>query len=328
MKETIKDQVGVLLTSAGRRVELLECFRTAARGLGIDLRVFACDLAPDLSAACARADGAYAVPRCDDPSYVDVVLAIAAETGSRLVVPTIDPELAPLAEAAEDFAQIGARVHVSDPETISVVRDKARTAEVLSAAGVPVPCTHALEALRAKPDLLSWPVFLKPSGGSASRGLAVINHPGDLPDHTDEPMIAQDCLGGPEYTINMFVDSRGELRTVIPHIRLSIRAGEVEKGRTERRADLKAIAEGIAAALPGLRGVSCFQVIDDPEHGPKVLEINARFGGGYPLADAAGATFARWLLEEVTIGTSAAHDNWTDGVEMLRYDAAVFRGLS
>ncbi|WP_233557487.1 ATP-grasp domain-containing protein [Rhodophyticola porphyridii] len=318
---------GVLLTSAGRRVELLECFRAAARELGLDVPIFACDLEPTLSAACARADAAFQVPRCDDPTYAEAVRAIVAETGSNLVIPTIDPELMPLSEAVSGFDELGARVHVSDPATIAVVRDKARTSEVLDAAGVPVPRTQTLDALRAEPDLLSWPVFLKPSGGSASRGLAVVDRPEDLPSQAGEPMIAQDCLRGPEFTINMFVEADGRLSAVIPHVRLSVRAGEVEKGRTERRQDLRSIAEGIATALPGLRGLACFQVIDDVVQGPRVIEINARFGGGYPLAHAAGATAARWLLEEVTSGSSTAHDDWVEGVEMLRYDAAIFRGL-
>lgn len=319
---------GVLLTSAGRRVELLERFRAAARELDLNAPIFACDHEPTLSAACARADMAFKVPRCNDPTYAEAVRAIVAKTGVNLVIPTIDPELMSLSEARSSFDELGARVHVSDPATIAVVRDKARTSEVLDSAGVPVPRTQTLAALRAEPELLSWPVFLKPTGGSASRGLAVIDRHEDLPANVDEPMIAQDYLRGPEFTINMFVKADGQLSAVIPHVRLSVRAGEVEKGRTERRADLRSIAEGIVAALPGLRGVACFQVIDDEVLGPRVIEINARFGGGYPLAHAAGATFARWLLEEAAIGSSTAHDDWIEGVEMLRYDAAVFRGLS
>lgn len=319
--------MGILIASAGRRVALLESFRAAAGALGLEPRVIACDLAPGLSAACARADAAFPVPRADDAAYAEAVRAIVRQNAIGLVVPTIDPELMPLAQAAPAFGALGARVHVSDPDTVAIVRDKMRTAEVLAAAGVPVPRTLTLEALRAAPDRLSWPVFLKPAGGSASRGLAVVARPADLPEMAVEPMIAQDRLTGPEYTVNIFVDRTGRLRTVIPHRRLSVRAGEVEKGRTERRVDLRAIAEGIAAALPGLVGAACFQVIDDPARGPQVIEINARFGGGYPLADAAGATFARWLLEEMTTGACAAHDDWREGVEMLRYDAAVFRGL-
>jgi carbamoyl-phosphate synthase large subunit len=44
------------------------------------------------------------------------------------------------------------------------------------------------------------------------------------------------------------------------------------------------------------------------------------------LAHHAGATFAKWLLEEASGRPSSAHDNWREGVVMLRYDAAVFLG--
>lgn len=314
----------IVICSAGRRVELLSCFRAAAARLGARLDVIACDLDPGQSAACALADRAVAVPRCDDPGYAAAVLELVRKTGARLVVPTIDPDLMPLAQAAAEFAALGARLHVSPAEVIGVVRDKQRTCEVLAAAGVPVPGTLDHAGFLAQPQALGWPVFAKPSGGSASRELRVFERPQDLPDSFPEPMIFQQLLTGPEYTINMFIDQAGSLRTVIPHLRQQVRAGEVEKGVTERRRDLREIAEGIAGALPALRGVCCFQVLDDPRRGPRVIEINARFGGGYPLADRAGARFAEWLLEEVLGRPCSAADDWRAGVRMLRYDSAVY----
>jgi carbamoyl-phosphate synthase large subunit len=61
---------------------------------------------------------------------------------------------------------------------------------------------------------------------------------------------------------------------------------------------------------------------------PAVFEINARFGGGYPLAHRAGAQFAQWLLEEASGRRLSAHNDWQGGVVMLRYDQAVFRAGS
>ncbi|MFI2765852.1 ATP-grasp domain-containing protein [Ruegeria faecimaris] len=318
--------LAILITSAGRRVGLLQCFRAAAERLDVDLTIIACDLNPDESAACALADHAAAVPRCDSPDYATSILEIVRQHGVSLVIPTIDPELMPLAQAAPAFANLGARVHVSPVNVIEVVRDKRLTIQKLSEAGVPVPRTLDHQELLERPQDISWPIFAKPSGGSASRGLDVFETLADVPSEFPEPMIFQDKLNGPEYTINMFVDASGQLCTVIPHLRIQIRAGEVEKGETRRRNDLQTIAEGIAQALPDLRGVACFQIIDDPEHGPAVLEINARFGGGYPLADHAGAQFAQWLLEEVAELPSTANNNWRDGVKMMRYDSAVYQG--
>ncbi|HEV7322487.1 MAG TPA: ATP-grasp domain-containing protein [Ensifer sp.] len=318
--------LNILVSSAGRRVGLIECFRGAARALEIDLKVFACDLDPDLSAACAVADRAFTAPPYDHPEFASRLAGFAREHDIRLIVPTIDPELLPLAAAVDDFAHAGCHVHVSAPTVIDVVRDKLQTMRVLEAAAVPVPRTGMLEEVRDELAHWHWPLFLKPNAGSASRLISVVRSQADLPDSTSEPMILQQYLDGPEHTVNAFVDAGGKLVSVISHRRLRIRAGEVEKGVTERHPLHRAMAEGIVRALPALRGVFCFQVIDDRKTGPRVIEINARFGGGYPLVDHAGATFARFLLEEVAGLPSTAHDNWREGVLMLRYDAAVFRG--
>ncbi|MFD1794969.1 ATP-grasp domain-containing protein [Paracoccus aurantiacus] len=322
---TQTDEIPVLISSAGRRGALVRAFQQAG-GDGSRVVVHGCDLNPDLSSGCQLSDHAHRVPRCTDPGFIDRIEEITRRNNIRLIVPTIDTELAAYAGAAERLAEAGARVHVSPPGVIAAVRDKLQTMRVLAEAGVPVPESCTEEELRADPGRLGWPVFGKPVGGSASRGLGVYARPEDLSASFAEPMMFQPVLTGAEYTVNMFVDEGGELRCVIPHLRIQTRAGEVEKGRTERRADLRALAEGICRALPDARGVMCFQVIDDPRLGPKVIEINARFGGGYPLAHHAGARFADWLIAEVAGRQSDAGDDWRDGVTMLRYDDAVFTG--
>lgn len=316
----------VLFTSAGRRVELVNCFRRAAEKLGMRAEVHACDLVPELSAACLSADAAFAVPRCTEPGYVETLLAYCKEHAVRLLVPTIDTELDVLSRNREAFARIGTFVHVSAPETIDIVRDKERTVAVLAQAGVPVPRTARIEQLREEPGGWAWPVFVKPVGGSASRGIGVLRGPADIHDEYPEPMLVQELLRGEEYTINMYLDARGQMLSAIPHLRLSTRGGEVEKGRTVRDRRFIAIAERIARALPGAEGILCFQLIDDPDRGPCVFEINARFGGGYPLADHAGGRFAESLLARVTGRYECATMEWRDGVLMSRYDSAVFRG--
>lgn len=315
----------ILFTSAGRRVELTRCFRAAAARMGSAAQIHACDLAPDLSAACNDADLSFAVPRCDALDYIDVLYEYCREHSIRLVVPTIDPELQPLADARERFAAIGCHLHVSGQATIAIVRDKAKTTQVLEQAGVPVPKTAPIEEVRSTPDQWSWPVFIKPSGGSASRGIGLIESPEDIADDYPEPMIVQEFLQGDEYTVNIYVDSDGKLVSAIPHKRLSIRAGEVEKGRTVARPDIREIAKRLVAALPDPTGIMCFQLIDDKQRGPKVFEINARFGGGYPLADRAGGRFAESLIARVLGKPECASDAWRENVVMLRYDAAIYR---
>jgi carbamoyl-phosphate synthase large subunit len=133
-------------------------------------------------------------------------------------------------------------------------------------------------------------------------------------------------LLGYEYTVNVYISADGTLTAAIPHLRIGVRAGEVEKGRTIRNPRFREIAEQVVRALPEPRGVMCFQLIDDKRRGPCVFEVNARFGGGYPLADHAGGRFAESLIAERLGRPACASDDWRPGVEMIRYDAAVYRG--
>ena len=314
----------LLLTSAGRRAGLVECFRSSAARIGAPIEVHACDLYPDMSAACTLADTHFAAPRCTDEDYIPTLLNYAQQNDISLIVPTIDTELQPLAASREEFAALGTYVHVSSEQTIDIVRDKKRTMDVLATAGVPVPRTATLEQFRLSQDKWDWPLFVKPVAGSASRGIAMINCMDELQDRYPERMLVQEALGGDEYTVNLFVGEDGIMHGAIPHLRMSVRAGEVEKGRTVRRPEFEIIARRLAEALPGARGVLCFQLFDDPRLGPRVIEINARFGGGYPLADQAGAHFAENVLRTAMGLPLVRCDMWHDGVTMLRYDNAVF----
>ena len=170
---------------------------------------------------------------------------------------------------------------------------------------------------------LRWPVIAKPNHGSASVGIICPRSPGELLA-LDADLIVQELLRGLEYTVNMFFDQSGRLRCAVPHQRIEVRSGEVSKGRTERLPQLMAAARTIADILPDGRGPICFQAIIPDEGGYSVFEINARFGGGYPLAHRAGARFSQWLLEEITGLPSSAGDSWCEGVIMLRYDEAIF----
>jgi carbamoyl-phosphate synthase large subunit len=312
------------VSSAGRRVELIQCFRASAAALGIELKVLAVDLAPTMSAACQVADRALAVPRCDHPEFVEVVLGICAEHGVDLVVPTIDPELAPLSREAARFGAVGVRVAVSAPAVVARARDKLATASWLAGLGLPAPRSATVAAARAAPQAWTWPVLAKPRAGSSSIGVQLVAAPEEL-ERLPPDYLVQERLWGTEYTVNLFFDAGGRLRCAIPHRRCEVRAGEVAKGRTERHAALERIAWRLGAVLAGARAALCFQAIVDPAGNPAVFEINARFGGGYPLAHCAGAHFAQWLLEETTERPLTAHNDWRAGVVMLRYDAALFR---
>jgi carbamoyl-phosphate synthase large subunit len=314
----------LLFTSAGRRNQLIQCFREDARALGLDLTVLAADLCPELSPACHEADTAFRVPRCTSEEYVPALLALCREQSVSLLVPTIDPELSVLARHVADFSAIGTRVLISEPDVVQLGNDKLATARCLAKAGIPTPKTVTLAEYRLDRNCINGPVIAKPNAGSASVGIVRPRSAADLDGVPDAGYIVQELWSGAEFTVNVFFDQKGCLQAAVPHRRLEVRGGEVSKGRTERLPQLVDAAAKLGNALAGARGPLCFQAIVRADGEFCVFEINARFGGGYPLAHRAGAAFSLWLLEEISGLASSAGNHWKDGVTMLRYDSAVF----
>ena len=314
----------ILLTSAGRRNQLLDSFRSSANALGMPLKILAAELRPHLSTACRSADEVFVVPACDSPGYIDALLEICSREKVSLLVPTIDPELGALSESAADFAKIGTRVVISHPEAVRVARDKLATAEALAKAGLPTPRSRLLRDYLSNPTALQGPIIAKPIAGSSSAGVIRPRGLEELTSLPPEGYVVQEYWSGEEYTVNVFVDQAGKMVCAVPHLRLSVRSGEVSQGRTVKQAVLLAAADRLLHALPGLRGPVCFQAIVRPDGSAGIFEVNARFGGGYPLAHEAGAHFTQWLLEEVAGLPSTASASWEEGVLMLRYDAAFF----
>jgi carbamoyl-phosphate synthase large subunit len=321
----------VLISSAGRRVGLIGCFRESFRRLGVAGTIVAVDTSLQ-APAIHFADTFFQSPRCDDPDFLPWLRDLVARERIDLIVPTIDPELPVYASAREELRAQGTSVAVSTPETVAICADKRRSHCWLRRHGFPIPEQQGLA--RALADPLRFPRIVKPRHGSGSAGVrrvesfeelrvlaALAEDQGCLDEYVVEQIAA-----GHEHTINVFVDAGGVCRAAVPHRRIEVRGGEVSKAATVRHAGLIELARGIAETLPGARGplsVQCFLASD----GSWLLtEMNARFGGGYPLTHSAGARFSDWILEELLALPCSASADWTDGLMMLRYDHEVFLG--
>ena len=325
--------VTVLVSSAGRRVELLRGFRRAFASLGLDGRVIATD-ASWYSSAFHDADEAFLVPRLDSGDYIPALLALCEKQQVDLVIPTIDTEMAAWVEGRDRFAAIGTTVALSGAGVVDIAADKQRTHEWLVANGFPTVEQASPAAVLAEPAAWPFPLVAKPRFGSAGIGVGIVRHPGELAVAVSRPelgeMVVQTLAAGREHTIDVLADRDGHCVCAVPRRRIEVRSGEVSKGVTVRSPRLQDLAARICAALPGAFGTITVQVFvdgdpDDEAADLAVIEINARYGGGFPLALEAGADFPRWQLEELLgLPSTATPDGWRDGLVMLRYDAAVF----
>ncbi len=315
------DRVNVLFTSVGRRVELIRAFRGAYSELGLKGSILATDIDP-LAPALSEVDRYYLVPRVDDPEYVPTLAQICRTEAVQLIFPLIDPDIPVLAEGQEILERTGATLAAVPAAAARIVHDKWKTYRFLRSAGLSAP-----RSWKSLPKTkLGFPLFVKPRVGSAGRGGQKVDTQAELKlalRRTPEPLI-QEYLTGPEVTSDVSCGLEGRVWAVVSRQRIEVRWGEVAKGVTVRNEKILAGCVTIARELAARGPITVQCIVQDGQ--PYFTEINARFGGGLPLAIAAGVPSPRWYLaqaagipfEPPTIGSYQA------GLYLTRHDESRF----
>ena len=316
--------MNILFTCAGRRVVLMEAFRRALTELGLEGRILAADVTA-ASAAYQRADVGVLVPPAQTVQYVPALLDACRGHHVGLVVPLTDLDLRTLAQHRRQFTQAGADVMIGSSQTIRLCRDKTLTMEYLQQRGLPAIRTLSLEQFRQSPF---FPCFIKPIRGSASVGTALLHSEAELKAHLatfGDLMLIQDYVPGAEFTVDIYRSKAGRVECVVPRQRLVIRSGEVEKALTVDDPELIEAGMRIGQGLDDTWGVINAQCRRPPGGQAHFFEINPRFGGGVPLAIAAGADLPRYVIEDALhLPLTAKLGHFRPNVLMLRYDESIF----
>lgn len=315
----------ILFTSSGRRVELVKHFKTVYDELNIDGMILTADLKEN-SPAGKVSDKHILVPRVDSKEYIDSLIKICKENQVSLVIPLIDTELIILSNHKKDFESIGVTILISETRTHEICNDKILTAKFFESNGFDTPRVYNFEEVLKKGNI-DKPLLIKPAKGSSGIGVHILNQFEELEFYAKrlkEPIL-QELIKGDEYTIDVFTDFEGRILTVVPRLRIETRAGEVSKGKTVYNPILIQKATEVVNALPGVFGCITVQCFLTKNNEVKFIEINPRFGGGAPLSLAAGADYAKYLIETLLEKEKSFNiDNWENNLLMLRYDAAIF----
>jgi len=282
----------LLITSASRKVPLVEAAKAAAAKLHPEIKVIAGDRDP---AALTRfvADDFWEMPPTA-ADHVDALLAGCQARGIKAVLPTRDGELAFWAEHRDVFAGAGIDVIVSAPEAIRRCLDKLAFAAFGEAEGL------AFIPARLDPGELDATRFVvkeRYGAGSRSIGLdldeaAALRHGEAL----DAP-IYQPFVEGEEISIDAWIDRAGQVKGLVPRRRDQVVNGESQVTTTFRDAAIEAAALRALERLD-LRGPVVMQALIDGDRGFHVIECNSRFGGASTAAITAGLDTLYWSLIE------------------------------
>ena len=307
--------MNILFTCAGRRTYLLKYFKEQ---LGSEGKIIGADMqltAPALSAA----DERVLVPAVYDEHYVDALLEICEAHFVDVLISLNDLELPILADKKSLFEEIGTRVLVSSPEVIDICFDKLKTSAFIESLGLRTPKTYA-NLDDAKKALhtgeLQFPLVIKPRWGSASIGIEFVDNLedlqiiyelikrkirrgilGEVSQYDENFILVQQKISGKEYGLDIINDLNGKNVMVSVKQKLAMRAGETDKATTVDNADLRYIGEKIGTNLGHIGNLDCDILEMDGQY--YVLELNPRFGGGFPFSYQAGVNLPKAIIKWV-----------------------------
>ncbi len=316
-----KESVNILFTSPGRRVELIRIFREN----WVEGSVFVGTDSDETAPALYFLDKSYRHPYRIDEDYHELVLSICAENSVKVIIPLIDPELPVISKYREKFEREGIFPMVSSYEKIKIAMDKWETFKFAKNLSMKVPKT-ILGSDVGSLKSMNFPVLVKPRYGSASKGIMKFEKPESLlcfKDLLNENHIIQEFIEGYEVTVDIFGTEEGECIQAVQRRRLKVRGGEVERGVTQKDPRINDIVEKFTAHYKP-RGVINVQFMVSKD-GVFLMEINPRFGGGYPLSHHAGANFPKLLLKYIR-GEKLERMgmNYVENFYMFRFDQAVY----
>lgn len=336
--------MNLLFTCAGRRKYLIDYFKSELPRFGGG-NIIGTDMS-SMAPALSSCDKFYEVPSVYSEEYIDTLLEICKKESITAVISLSDLELPILAQNEARFSKLGVILTVSSSGVIDICSDKWKTVEFAMKNDLPVPKTYLSvdEAISdVKLKKVNYPLIVKPRWGSASFGLMVVRTDEELKNRfvkcgldieqshiaefatEKENVIIQEYIVGKEYGLDIFNDLHSEYKGVVCKEKISMRAGETEKSISVSKDKFDAYAKTIAKSLRHIGNLDCDFL--ENEHGLFLLELNPRFGGGYPFSHESGGNLVYALLQAISGRQDDIEIDYKYGMVFAKCDEIVNVGV-
>jgi carbamoyl-phosphate synthase large subunit len=229
-------QIRVLVTGVGGPAAV-----SVIKSLKLDptVQLLAADMDPWAAGLyLVPADARTLIPAGLDPDFASAVLARCVALGVHVLIPTVDAEMRPLAQARAEYAAAGIELMLAPERALDLTLDKLALARCCEGQ-VRVPRTERFDDA-VDPGSWDYPVILKPRTGSGSRDISVVASARELAGlERSEEFIVQEYLPGEEYSIDVLSDTRSHVIAAVPRVRARVDSGVSVAGRTVHDPELE-----------------------------------------------------------------------------------------
>lgn len=306
--------MNILLTSVGRRAYIIDYLRDVYKRLGLAGNIIATNSDMNTTAM-SVADKAFESPIIYDEKYIPFLLEICKSEKIDMLISLFDIDLMILAKNKRRFESQGVKVIVSDENIINICNDKFEMLKYLKKINMPVPMTYIdLEEALKGVDFDKNSYILKPRWGMGSLSIFEAENKKELEvlyekakrsiqksylrfesgADIDRAILIQEKIKGDEYGLDIFNDLEGENPAVTVKKKLAMRSGETDIAEVIENKELENIGKKIAESLKHIGNLDMDILFDGQK--AYIIDMNARFGGGYPFTHSAGVNELEALI--------------------------------
>jgi carbamoyl-phosphate synthase large subunit len=244
-------------------------------------------------------DSNYILPDIVSPDYIPKVMEICDRENISAIFSFFDPDVIALSKNFDNFVSIGIIPFFPKYEISEICFDKYLTYQFLTKHQFKTAKTH-LDYENALSDIrngnLNYPVYVKPRRGFGGALTFKAHNELELNAfyHYAPDMIIQEEIRGNAFDFDIMNDLNGNVISVVPWMKYLSRMGETERAQTFHNQSVIEYGVKLGTILGHYGPLDADLFLNGNEI--SVLEINLRFGGGYPVSHLAGADFPRKLM--------------------------------
>jgi carbamoyl-phosphate synthase large subunit len=289
--------VNLLFTCIGKRGYIADYFRAHLRS---GEKIIGTSHTP-WTAGFQSCDLGLLLPPIASDEYVPAVIEACRKYEVGGLLSFFDPDVVTLAKHLDELKGVGVIPMIPAEKAAWIGYDKWNSFQALRDAGFLVPDTTInLEEARLglRSGRFRFPLIVKPRTGFGSANIFVARDDTQLEVFFlyAPGMLIQEFVDGDAYNIEALSDMEKLVLQVVAWRKLRSRLGETEQAVTVEDPELVEVGKRLAETV-GLVGPMDVDLFRGKGGRVWVLELNLRFGGGYPVSHLAGADFPGMIVE-------------------------------
>ncbi len=317
--------MNILFSTVGRRGYIVDYFREhLPQGSVLVGTSDRNDCNSEFTSGFSHCDKSYIVPSIkNEQAYIDKLLDICKQEKIDMLLSFYDYDTYILSQYLDKFKKMGVKPVISTREVNTIAFDKIKTFNFLTKEGFYTPWTMSSEEINKK-EIPSYPVIVKPRFGFGSNAISIAHNKEEvdffLKYYDNEEMLVQEFIDGAEYSFDILNDFEGKVVTAVVKRKMKMRSGETDQGYAIKSEHFRDWALKLGEALGHTGPLDVDFFIRDNK--PYILELNPRFGGGYPMTHLSGINFPKLLIDlannEIKPSDYSSYREYEEGNVMVK----------